>query len=563
MARARPGGAAPVSYAPRTSPDQEATGWPPGVPYIVGNEACERFSYYGMRSILYVYMADHLYRQHAEYAARAGDLATAHFHLFSAGVYALPMLGAIVADRLLGKYRTILALSVVYCLGHAVLSGTEGSLLGLWFGLFLIAVGSGGIKPCVSAHVGDQFGKKNWFRLEKIYQIFYFTINFGSAFSSVLIPWVFDFRETRTGFLADHAVSIAFAIPGVLMLVATGFFFMGRKVFVHVPPSPGGNLGLLDTLSSVALFMTFGHLFFTAGEPWWVKVLASVLSFALGMGIFVFRQEKTHDDGFLAVLVYSLRAHLAGRGAPDGDPYAGLAEDDDLRRSRLFRPAVARFGAETARGPHAVVKIVSIFILVSIFWSLFDQSATSWVRQGQMMRTVSVFGVKVLPEMLQAVNPVFVMILIPLMGSGAYPLARKLGWEPTALRRMTVGMIIAAFSFVVVALLQHRIEAEGPGKVSILWQCVPYLVITVAEVLVSITGLEFAYSQAPKRMKSTIMAFWLFTVAIGNVLVSLLAEFSRLPLVTFFWLFAGLMLLSGLAFGLRAWFYEVRDFVQE
>lgn len=552
-----------MSVAPRTSPDQEATGWPPGVPYIVGNEACERFSYYGMRSILYVYMADHLYNRHAEYASRASDMATAHFHLFSAGVYALPMLGAIIADRLLGKYRTILVLSVVYCLGHAVLSATEGSLYGLWFGLFLIAVGSGGIKPCVSAHVGDQFGKKNWFRLERIYQIFYFTINFGSTFSSVGIPWVFDFRQTRTGFLADHAVSIAFGIPGVLMFIATVFFFMGRKVFVHVPPSPSGNLGLLDTLSSFALFMTFGHLFFTAGHSWALLIALSLGFFALGMGIFFARQRREHDDGFLAVLVYSIRAHLGGQGSPEKDVYADIPADDDIRKSRLFRPAVERFGVDTARGPHAVLKIVGIFILVSIFWSLFDQSATSWVRQGQMMRTVSVFGIKVLPEMLQAVNPVMVMILIPVMSSGVYPLSRKLGFEPTALRRMTVGMLIAALSFVAVALIQHQIDVEGAGQVSILWQVLPYLIITIAEVLVSITGLEFAYSQAPKRMKSTIMAFWLFTIAIGNILVSLLAEFSRLPLVTFFWLFAGLMLLSGLAFGLRAYFYEVRDFVQE
>src|ERR1044071_6121041 len=108
----------------RTSPDQETTGWPPGVPYIIGNEGCERFSYYGMRSILYVYMAEYLYRSHAEYASRPEDFATAHYHLFSVGVYALPMLGAILADRLLGKYSTILWLSLVYCAGHAVLSLT-------------------------------------------------------------------------------------------------------------------------------------------------------------------------------------------------------------------------------------------------------------------------------------------------------------------------------------------------------------------------------------------------------------------------------------------------------
>jgi POT family proton-dependent oligopeptide transporter len=107
------------------------------------------------------------------------------------------------------------------------------------------------------------------------------------------------------------------------------------------------------------------------------------------------------------------------------------------------------------------------------------------------------------------------------------------------------------------------IDGAGPGQISILWQAVPYLIITVAEVLVSITGLEFAYSQAPKKMKSTIMGFWLLTIAFGNILVSLLAEFGKLPLAQFFWLFAGLMLLAGLLFGLRAHFYVERDYIQD
>jgi POT family proton-dependent oligopeptide transporter len=544
----------------RTSPDQETTAWPPGVPYIIGNEGCERFSYYGMRSILYVYMASMLYRQHAQYAARAEDIATAHYHLFSVGVYALPMIGAIIADRLLGKYPTILWLSLVYCAGHAVLSFTEGSLWGLWIGLGLIAVGSGGIKPCVSAHVGDQFGKGNWFRLRTIYQAFYFMINFGSTLSMLLIPWIFDWRKTRTDALGEHAVSIAFGIPGILMLLATLVFFMGRNVFVHVPAIPGGKNGALDTLSSVAFFMAFGHLFFTMGMPWWVIVLVSLAFLALGALVFMARQRREQDEGFLAVVWYSAHEWIAGRGSV-GAPE--LAPDDDVGRSRFLRPAVKRFGADVVRGPHAVLKIMSVFIMVSIFWSLFDQSGSSWIRQAQMMRTVKVLGFEVLPAQLQALNPVLVMGLIPVMNYVGYPLVEKLGMRATALRRMTAGMFIAALSFVAVALIQTAIDREGPGKVSILWQAVPYVIITVAEVLVSITGLEFAYSQAPKRMKSTIMGFWLLTVAIGNALDAVLAEFGNLPLTQFFWVFAGLMVLAGLLFGARAHFYVERSFVQE
>jgi POT family proton-dependent oligopeptide transporter len=234
-----------------------------------------------------------------------------------------------------------------------------------------------------------------------------------------------------------------------------------------------------------------------------------------------------------------------------------------LAKSRLFAPAVRHYGPETARGPHAVVKIMGIFIMVSLFWALFDQSGSSWIRQAKLMRTVSVLGFEILPSQLQALNPVLVMLLIPFLDYVGYPYAEKMGFRMTALRRMTIGMLFAFLSFVGVALIQRSIDAVGPGKVNILWQAVPYVIITISEVLVSVTGLEFAYSQAPKRMKSTIMGFWLLTVAIGNGLVSILAEFGKLPLVQFFWLFAGLMLAAALIFGLRAHYYVERDIVQE
>src|SRR5262249_47211052 len=195
---------------PRTSPDQESTGWPPGIPYIIGNEGCERFSYYGMRSILTLYLAKVLYVGHPVFGTAPAAYATAHYHLFVAAVYALPMIGAVISDRLLGKYRTILYLSIVYALGNGALALFADTISGTWVGLALIAVGSGGIKPCVSAHVGDQFGRGNWFRLRTIYQAFYFIINFGSFFATLLIPLIWKHAGIRA----------AFAVPGVLMLAS-------------------------------------------------------------------------------------------------------------------------------------------------------------------------------------------------------------------------------------------------------------------------------------------------------------------------------------------------------
>src|ERR1700733_11675272 len=233
----------------RTSPDRNFSGMPPGVPYIVGNEAAERFSFYGMRSILTVFMTSYLMSAGGKLAVMNDTEATAWFHEFVFGVYFLPILGAIISDGLLGKYRTILSLSVVYCLGHLALEINE-TRLGLFIGLLLIATGSGGIKPCVSAHVGDQFGARNRHLLARAYGWFYLSINLGSSVSTSLCPILLN--DKRFG---SH---YAFGLPGVLMLVATIVFWMGRKKFVHIPR---GGLGFARELLSGEGLSAIGRLF--------------------------------------------------------------------------------------------------------------------------------------------------------------------------------------------------------------------------------------------------------------------------------------------------------------
>jgi POT family proton-dependent oligopeptide transporter len=612
-----------ASFSPdgyRSSPDQEITGWPPGVPYIVGNEACERFCFYGMRAILAAHLAS-LYALHHDLGEReAQSAATASTHLFNAGVYALPMIGAILAERLLGKYRTIFYLSLVYCLGTAVLAVGAGYLESMFVGLALIALGAGGIKPCVSANVGDQFGKGNWFRVRTIFQVFYFSINFGSFFATLLIPLVqmhagaalirlFPALGERTT-AYNLGTGIAFGIPGVLMFLATLIFWMGRRKFVHVPPRPGGQVGLLDAISSTLLFLTVGHLFITpellshlgiAGWARWpIYIVISMACLGGGLWLFARRQQLAQDDGFLAIVWYGIKNY--GQRSAAGD---GQANESWLARSPFWGPAVDRFGLKAAEGPVAVLKIISVFILISVFWALFDQHSSSWIFQaGQMdLRLwgdresfLGIPNVVLSKNQVPALNPLMVMLLIPAM-NWLYGRCDRMGIRTTPLRRITAGMFIAALSFVAVALIQRWIDAEiresaphvAAGAVGLLstpdgwgpllatpvlaagskahvwfgWQIIAYLLMTVAEVMVSITGLEFAYTQAPARMKSTIMGFWLLTVALGNVLVAFLAGFEQLERVTFFWTFAGLCAAAGLLFGLRAYFYVQKDYTQE
>ena len=213
---------------------------PPGIPYIVGNEAAERFSFYGMKAILFVYMTKYLVNSAGQPDAMSTEDARAAVHWFVASAYFFPFAGAILSDWLLGKYRTIFWLSLLYCLGHLALAVVSGRV-GLLTGLTLIVIGAGGIKPCVSAHVGDQFSEENKELLPRVFSWFYFAINFGAFFSTIITPILLEKFGPHWG---PH---FAFGLPGLLMLLATFVFWLGRKKFVHV--KPGGISFVRETFS--------------------------------------------------------------------------------------------------------------------------------------------------------------------------------------------------------------------------------------------------------------------------------------------------------------------------
>ena len=192
--------------------------YPPQIKFIIGNEACERFSYYGMLGILELYLKNRM--------QMGADGATQVLHLFATAVYFLPLLGGWLADRYWGRYWTILSISLFYCLGHATLAMFEGSRTGLFAGLTLLAIGAGGVKPCVSAFVGDQFGPNQDRVLRKVYGWFYWAINLGAAFGFFVIPLV----RNKAGY------GWAFGVPGIFMGLATLIFWLGTKQYVRQPP---------------------------------------------------------------------------------------------------------------------------------------------------------------------------------------------------------------------------------------------------------------------------------------------------------------------------------------
>lgn len=164
---------------------------PAGIPYILTNEAAERFSFYGSRCILVFFMTHLLKSASGQLSPMGEEQSRFWFHLFVSSVYFMPLIGALLSDIWLAKYRTIILFSIVYCFGFFAIT-IDHTRLGLGAGLVLIAVGSGIIKPCVSANVGDQFGKTNQHLMAKVFSWFYFAINLGAFISNILVPELLD-----------------------------------------------------------------------------------------------------------------------------------------------------------------------------------------------------------------------------------------------------------------------------------------------------------------------------------------------------------------------------------
>jgi proton-dependent oligopeptide transporter, POT family len=521
---------------------------PRQIPYIIANEGCERFSFYGMRNILTPFLTTVLLMYIPEKAMR--ELAAKNvFHMFVAGVYFFPLLGGWLADKFFGKYNTILWFSLIYCAGHGCLALFDDERHGFYAGLFLIAIGSGGIKPLVASFMGDQFDSRSKHLAKVVFDAFYWIINFGSFFASLLMPI----------FLREYGPSVAFGIPGILMGVATFVFWLGRGRYVVLEPAP--NPDLLRKVVLAALFcallatqivlrdydriITYGISAALLG--------VGALVFWLGRGRYVTSKTPPSDpNSFLNVVHTALFTDAPGQANTGRNvAFAGivlavasiaLAWPFDIVTALCTMLLVlltaggigTHLQLERARGRHpdaavdgvrAVLRILIVFALVTPFWSLFDQKATTWVLQANDMTKPSWFS----PAQMQALNPALVMIIIPFNNLVLWPWLRRQGREPTQLQKMTGGIALAGAAWIVVGTMQ--LVLDSGAKFSIVWQVMPYILLTSGEVLVSATGLEFAYSQAPLAMKGAIMSFWNLAVTIGQLWVLLANHSVKSPAV--------------------------------
>jgi POT family proton-dependent oligopeptide transporter len=329
----------------------------------------------------------------------------------------------------------------------------------LFVGLTLIGLGAGGIKPCVSAHVGDQFGPDNERLLTTVYNWFYFSINLGAFFAQLCIPWL----------RATYGPRVAFAVPGVLMALAVFVFWLGRYKFVHRPPQGWGEV----------------------------------------------------------------RENFTGR---------------NLR---------------------ILGRLIVFFAFVAPFYALYYQGGSAWVNQaGHLDLNLHVFGITLLQDQVQSVNGLLILLFIPLFTYGVYPLVERFV-RLTPQRKIGTGMFVLIPAFAIAAWLERRIAAgEHP---SVWWQLLAYAIVTAAEIMVSVPALEFAYTQAPKKMKSLVMAAYLAgSISFGNVIASRVIRLFQLravaPYVTganYYWAFVALIAVAGLAYIVVSRLMLAKDFADD
>ncbi len=379
---------------------------PTGFWFIFWGEFAERASFYGMKTLLVLYMISKL-----GYSDGASSQIASFFTAFC---YILPIAGGYIADRWLGKFKTILYFAIPYILGHIVL-GTFDTRVGLFVALALLAGGSGSIKPNISTLMGMMYEKAGKSHLlSQAFSWFYLAINLGAVSTTFTLPFIRD----------KYGYSVAFMAPTILMAVSLGVFFIGKKYYPK----------------------------------------------------------------------------------------------EDIKKMRQERK-IPKLRAEERK---IIWRILGLFSLIVFFWSIFDQSYSTWTLFARDYMQLKIpFGIEVPPDAVQGFNPVLIVLLSPLFAWLWSKTDKSESVRLSSPKKMLIGFILVIFCMGVMSVAGY---ISVNHKISILWELIAYLLITSAELCISIVGLQLAFEEAPAHMKSLITGFWLATITIGDILAGFFAR---------------------------------------
>ncbi|KAF9160794.1 hypothetical protein DFQ26_005165 [Actinomortierella ambigua] len=475
---------------------------------IIVTELCERFAFYGASMMFQRYMLTYL--------VLGKGTATAISRGFSFFSYITTIVGAVVADKWLGKFKTILIFSILYTIGLSLLTvSAVPSLKDSSMPLFIVALycaiswGTGGIKSNVSAFAAEQVPSEDYadpntpgvtinhgMTVERIFRYFYMAINVGGMLGQAITPSVSKSAGWATAFL----------IPTIVFVVGIIIFALGRSKYYDRPPN--GNI----------LGKTF------------------------------------------RCLAYAFR-HRSARAPGTHWIHAAMSRDSALEWDD-------KFVLDLERTYHAC----KVFCVYPVYWALYNNMNDNFINMAINMTRPSWLQ----PEQLSFVNSAVIVIFIPILDIIVFPILRKMGFRLGPINRIIIGFTIVTGCFVYVTLLQHFVYQSAPyydftgrrapmpppdtiaiNNIEIWWQLPAYIFIGISEIFASATGLEFAFRSAAPELKSVVMSLFLATNAFGALIGMILAIWSNDP--NFVWLYMAQAICMAVLTVLFAWKFAKLD----
>ena len=477
-----------------SSSDKQWFGHPRGLSTLFFTELWERFSYYGMRTLLILFMTDAVAGGMGMNARTAGAV----YGLYTFGVYALALPGGWVADRLVGQRKAVLYGGVLIALGHYSMAVPLTATF--FLGLVLIVIGTGLLKPNVSAIVGDLYSDQGAKR-DAGFSIFYMGINIGALAGPFFCSLVGEPREGAEWVNWHYG----FALAGIGMTLALVQYVLGGKYLQGAGELKEDSAEPAKLADARKKFMIGMVVAVAAILALWGLSAVGILALSLGS----FAQATGLIVTILAVFYFIY--------------VIGFVCRDSTERRRIGLCALLFLGA-------------------AMFWSGFEQAGSSMNLFARDFTDRTLGGLEIPAGMLQSINPLFIILLAPVIGMVWVWLGDR---NPSIPVKFGLGLVLLGVGFLVMSWGSSYLGAEG-ATVGMRWLIVTYFFHTVGELCLSPVGLSSTTKLAPKRLVGQMMGTWFMGAALGNLIAGLVAGYiEAMPLTQLFGTVATIVAVTG------------------
>ncbi|HKG59440.1 MAG TPA: peptide MFS transporter [Pyrinomonadaceae bacterium] len=483
---------------PASAYDRGFLGHPSGLSTLFFTEMWERFSYYGMRAILTLYMTKSLAEGGLQLDEKYAGIIYA---TYVSSVWYLPLIGGWLADRVFGARRAVLLGGIIIACGHY--SMAINSTYTFYAGLILIACGTGLLKPNISAMVGQLYPEGDQ-RRDAGFSIFYMGINLGAFLSPIVVGFLAQAEASRNfiarlGFDPNSAWHWGFGAAGVGMTLGIIQYLIGQRKLTTVGNKPEPVAVEAEPRTGVD----------------YVTLILAIVGGAAGIGLGFYYG----DAGVLSALFPAVVGFFAG--------YLGgttrLLNGDELKR---------------------VLVIFFLFLFSILFWMTYEQAGSSLTLFADRLTRTTLFGWTYPSSWFQSVPAIFVIIFAPIIGAVWQKLGSR---QPSSPGKFTIGLFFAGIAFVVIAFAATLTTG---GRVSPAWLVLVYFLQTIGELCLSPVGLSTVSKLSPVRMLGLMMGVWFLSISIGSYIAGLTTRLFEgndpSVLTRAFGMFAGITLLAAI-----------------